>query len=308
MRLFACTALALTAAACASTAPPQTQRSPFEAVVEPMGDPNEDAIPAGHGQFEPMAQRPAPRLGSAIERMTSQEVVAWLAPEMSGRVWDVAKHRGRMGDYVSISLSEEPRPTGRPGLCEVVQHVYALRIPDERALPPQQYDRPLEPYMKSIHRLFRAGASTLREHTADEARAACWDSPPLERYFGAPSTEAAWRALRFMEQAQAGLRGPRAAGFQFECRELQMNPEGGWHNDTRACADPRARIAALTPHLLSSVRTTPCEGRLSGPGACYEAEYRDPEAQEMGRVWVARFRGGGTVQAAELRQTLLPPH
>ncbi|HEX8570268.1 MAG TPA: hypothetical protein VF699_10160 [Caulobacteraceae bacterium] len=308
MRLLACAALALIAAACAAPLP-----SPIEAVPVPEGvaatpDPNEDAIPASGVRYQPIASPPEPRLNSQIERMTPRELVAWVAPERTTPAWDAKQNRGRMGDYVGVVLFEEPRPTRRPGLCEVVRHGYVLRVFDEDRLPPQQqFDRPLQPYLSGTEREFRIGASTLRPRSEDAARAACWDSPPMDRYFSAPSTEAAWRVPNLMEQAQAATRTGGSPAFEFTCQDIKTTAQGGWEGERRVCTDPLGALAALTPHHLDWIKVIPCTEALAGPGTCYETQYRDPEAQEMGSVWTARLRGTDRPQVVELNRGILPP-
>ena len=310
MRLLACTALALTAAACAA-APPGTPPSPFEAspVVQEEPDPQEDAIPAGDPPWVDLARLPEPRLNSAVERMTDLELVQWLAPELSGRVVATAKHRGRMPEVNGITLYEAPRPTRRPGLCEVVQHVFLLRTPNEQSLTPQQHlDRPRQPYQSVTKRDFRIGGSTLKAYEPQPFEAACWDRPPMDSYFKAPTTAAAWTGATLMEQAQAGLRGPRAPDFRFSCTQFAPQPDGGLSDRRVNCRDGRAAIAALAPHLLRWVKPIPCEGTLAGPGACYEYDYRDPEAQESYSYWGVKIRGLERPLAVELAKGLYPPH
>ena len=70
--------------------------------------------------------------------MPSRELVAWVAPERTGAIWYATQNRGRFGDFVGVGLYEEPRPTRRPGLCEVVHHGYALRVFNESNLTPEQ--------------------------------------------------------------------------------------------------------------------------------------------------------------------------
>ena len=310
MRRLACTALAVTAAACAA-APPQTMPSPFEAVVvvQQEPDPQEDAIPAGDPPWVDLARVPEARSNSAVERMTDLELVQWLAPELSGRIVATAKHRGMMPEVNGITLYEAPRPTRRPGLCEVVQHVFLLRTPDERNLTPQQQlDRPRQPYQSHTKRDFRVGGSTLKTYDASSHQGACWDQPPMDSYFKAPTTAAAWTAANLMEQAQAALRGPRAPGFRFTCTEFAPHAEGAFTGARMNCRDPRGAIAALAPHHLRFVRVVACEGTLAGPGACYDYDYRDPDAQESHSYWSVKIRASDRPLVVELAKGLYPPH
>src|SRR5687768_1722632 len=111
MRLLACTALALVTAACAAGAPPPVvERASLPEPPAFTPDPQEDAIPASGAPYTPIANPPAPRPNSEIERMTPRELVAWVAPDRTG-VWHAQANRGRMGDHVGVVLFEEPRPT-----------------------------------------------------------------------------------------------------------------------------------------------------------------------------------------------------
>jgi hypothetical protein len=214
-----------------------------------------------------------------------------------------------MPEVNGVTLYEAPRPTRRPGLCEVVQHVFLMREPANHALRPQhQFDRPREPYQSHTKRDFRIGGSTLKTYDPSSFEAACWDRPPMDGYFKAPTTAVAWTGATLMEQAQAGLRGPRAPAFRFSCAQFASEPEGGFTGARTPCRDARGAIAALAPHLLRFVKVIPCEGTLAGPGACYEYDYRDPEAQESYRFWSVKIRGTDRPLAVELEQGMYPPH
>ena len=306
MRPLACIAALSLTAACAAAPPALNDPvapdgGPIAAVAPPAPEPEP--------VWEPLARIPEVRPNSAVERMTLRDLLAWIDPGLTANLVDAAFNRGRFPHVNAVTFSEQPQPAGRAGLCGLVQHVYLLRTPNESSLTPQQQlDLPRQPYQKMTQRLYRAGGSTLTAYDPSTAQGACWDHPPLEPYFKAPGAETAWRAVNLMEQAQAGLRGPRAPAFRYSCTEFAPEAEGSFTAARRACTDPRGRIAALVAHHLRFVKVIPCEGTLTGAGVCYEYEYRDPQATETYRFWNAKIRGGDRPAAVELAQGIHPPH